>query len=148
MDGSGSNREKFVLVLHGGGALGAYQGGVYEALAEAGLVPDWVAGISIGAINSAIIAGNPPEQRVPRLVRRGASQAGLHEGGHQQQQRAARQVEVGDQGIESAEDMTGPDEQPCLARERLQARRRGRYPTAPRSLPRLLESRASRAAAR
>ncbi len=67
MDGSGSNREKFVLVLQGGGALGAYQGGVYEALAEAGLVPDWVAGISIGAINSAIIAGNPPERRIPRL---------------------------------------------------------------------------------
>ena len=67
MDGSGSNREKFVLVLQGGGALGAYQGGVYEALAEAGIVPDWVAGISIGAINSAIIAGNPPERRIPRL---------------------------------------------------------------------------------
>ncbi|MGH7155317.1 MAG: patatin-like phospholipase family protein, partial [Acetobacteraceae bacterium] len=55
------------LLLQGGGALGAYQGGVYEALAEAGLHPDWVAGISIGAINSAIIAGNPPEQRVAKL---------------------------------------------------------------------------------
>jgi NTE family protein len=59
--------ERIALVLQGGGALGAYQGGVYEGLAEAGLHPDWVAGISIGAINSAIIAGNPPEKRVDRL---------------------------------------------------------------------------------
>ncbi|HKW55451.1 MAG TPA: patatin-like phospholipase family protein [Stellaceae bacterium] len=55
------------LLLQGGGALGAYQGGVYEALAEADLHPDWVAGISVGAINSAIIAGNPAEQRVAKL---------------------------------------------------------------------------------
>ena len=55
------------LLLQGGGALGAYQAGVYEALAETGLHPDWVVGISIGAINSAIIAGNPPEKRVDRL---------------------------------------------------------------------------------
>jgi NTE family protein len=55
------------LLLQGGGALGAYQAGVYEALAEADLHPDWVAGISIGAINSAIIAGNPPEERVAKL---------------------------------------------------------------------------------
>src|SRR5215469_7360461 len=55
------------LLLQGGGALGAYQAGVYEALAEAGLSPDWVAGTSIGAINSAIIAGNPPEARVAKL---------------------------------------------------------------------------------
>ena len=59
--------ECIALVLQGGGALGAYQAGVYEALAEAGLHPDWVAGISIGAINSAIIAGNPPEARVDKL---------------------------------------------------------------------------------
>jgi NTE family protein len=55
------------LVLQGGGALGAYQGGVYQALTEADLHPDLVAGISIGAINAAIIAGNPPEHRVQRL---------------------------------------------------------------------------------
>lgn len=55
------------LVLQGGGALGAYQAGVYEALAEHGCQPDWLSGISIGAINSAIIAGNPPERRVARL---------------------------------------------------------------------------------
>jgi len=55
------------LLLQGGGALGAYQAGVYEALSEAGIHPDWVAGISIGAINSAIIAGNPPEKRVEKL---------------------------------------------------------------------------------
>jgi NTE family protein len=59
--------ERIGLVLQGGGALGAYQGGVYQALAEANLHPDWVAGISIGAINSALIAGNPPEKRVERL---------------------------------------------------------------------------------
>lgn len=55
------------LLLQGGGALGAYQGGVFEALAEAGLQPDWVGGISIGAINGAIIAGNPPPTRVKKL---------------------------------------------------------------------------------
>jgi NTE family protein len=59
--------ECIALVLQGGGALGAYQAGVYEALAEANLEPDWVAGISIGSINSAIIAGNPPGQRVEKL---------------------------------------------------------------------------------
>jgi NTE family protein len=55
------------LVLQGGGALGAYQAGVYESLAAHGMAPQWVAGISIGAINAAIIAGNPPERRVKRL---------------------------------------------------------------------------------
>jgi len=56
-----------VLVLQGGGALGSYQAGVYEALAAEGLEPEWVTGISIGAINAALIAGNPPERRVARL---------------------------------------------------------------------------------
>ena len=56
-----------VLVLQGGGALGAYQLGVYEALHAAGIEPDWVIGTSIGAINGALIAGNPPEQRLERL---------------------------------------------------------------------------------
>ncbi len=55
------------LVLQGGGALGSYQAGVYEALASSEYLPDWVAGISIGAINAAIIAGNAPENRVARL---------------------------------------------------------------------------------
>jgi NTE family protein len=55
------------LLLQGGGALGAYQGGVYEALAEADLLPAWIAGISIGAINGAIIAGNKPAERVAKL---------------------------------------------------------------------------------
>ena len=59
--------ERVALILQGGGALGAYQAGVYQALAEANLHPDWVAGISIGAINSALIAGNSPEKRVERL---------------------------------------------------------------------------------
>ena len=58
---------RVVLLLQGGGALGAYQAGVYQALAETGLHPDWVVGISIGAINAAIIAGNAPERRVDRL---------------------------------------------------------------------------------
>lgn len=59
--------ECIALLLQGGGALGAYQAGVYQALAEAGLHPDWTAGISIGAINAAIIAGNAPEARVDKL---------------------------------------------------------------------------------
>jgi NTE family protein len=59
--------ECVTLLLQGGGALGAYQAGVYEALAEANIHPDWIAGISIGAINAAIIAGNPPNSRVDRL---------------------------------------------------------------------------------
>ena len=59
--------DQIALVLQGGGALGAYQGGVYQALSEAGLEPDRVTGVSIGAINAAIIAGNPPERRVQRL---------------------------------------------------------------------------------
>jgi NTE family protein len=60
-------KEMNILVLQGGGALGAYQAGAYEALAEAGFLPDWVAGISIGAINGAIIAGNKPDDRVSKL---------------------------------------------------------------------------------
>ena len=60
-------REDIILVLQGGGALGAYQAGAFEALSEHGLSPDWIAGISIGAINGAIIAGNAPEDRVKRL---------------------------------------------------------------------------------
>lgn len=56
-----------VLVLQGGGALGSYQAGIYEALAGDGLGLDWVAGISIGAINAALIAGNPPDRRLERL---------------------------------------------------------------------------------
>ena len=59
--------ECVALVLQGGGALGAYQCGVYEGLHEAGLRPDWFAGTSIGAINAAILAGNAPERRVERL---------------------------------------------------------------------------------
>jgi NTE family protein len=56
-----------VLVLQGGGALGSYQAGAYEELSTAGIEPAWVAGISIGAINAAIIAGNAPEKRAERL---------------------------------------------------------------------------------
>ena len=59
--------ECIALLLQGGGALGAYQAGVYQGLAEAGLHPDWVAGISIGAINAALIAGNAPGGRVEKL---------------------------------------------------------------------------------
>lgn len=58
---------QIVLVLQGGGALGSYQAGVYEALHEAGIEPDWIIGTSIGAINASLIAGNPPEQRLARL---------------------------------------------------------------------------------
>jgi len=56
-----------VLVFQGGGALGAYQAGVYEALEDEGVLPEWIAGISIGAINAALIAGNAPGDRVPAL---------------------------------------------------------------------------------
>jgi predicted acylesterase/phospholipase RssA len=59
--------ECIALVLQGGGALGAYQAGVYQALLEANLQPDWVSGISIGAINAALIAGNAPGQQLDRL---------------------------------------------------------------------------------
>jgi NTE family protein len=59
--------DRIALVLQGGGALGAYQAGVYQALHERGIEPDWVSGVSIGAINSAIIAGNPPRKRLARL---------------------------------------------------------------------------------
>jgi NTE family protein len=59
--------ELTAMVLQGGGALGAYQGGVYETLAANNYQPDWVAGISIGAINAAVIAGNPVENRVKKL---------------------------------------------------------------------------------
>ena len=58
---------KRVLVLQGGGALGSYQAGAYQALCHFNFEPEWIAGISIGAINAAIIAGNAPEKRVPRL---------------------------------------------------------------------------------
>ncbi|WP_457324870.1 patatin-like phospholipase family protein, partial [Roseateles sp. P5_E11] len=64
---SPTSRPQVVLVLQGGGALGAYQVGVYQALHEAGIEPDWVIGTSIGAINAALIAGNPPERRMERL---------------------------------------------------------------------------------
>jgi NTE family protein len=58
---------QIVLVLQGGGALGSYQVGVYQALHEAGIEPDWIIGTSIGAINASLIAGNEPENRLPRL---------------------------------------------------------------------------------
>ncbi|WP_408589647.1 patatin-like phospholipase family protein [Novosphingobium sp.] len=64
---TGSTAPATVLVLQGGGALGAYQAGVFEALSINGHQPDWVAGISIGAINAALIAGNPPEKRLQAL---------------------------------------------------------------------------------
>jgi NTE family protein len=60
--------EQIALVMQGGGALGAYQCGVYEALHEAGIQPGWFAGTSIGAINAAIIAGNAPAERIDRLA--------------------------------------------------------------------------------
>src|SRR5258708_11423917 len=59
--------EQVVLVLQGGGALGAYQAGVYQGLHEAGVEPTWVVGTSIGAINAALICGNKPEDRLRKL---------------------------------------------------------------------------------
>src|SRR5712675_246684 len=58
---------QIVLVLQGGGALGSYQAGVYQALHEAGIEPDWIIGTSIGAINASLIAGNAPQDRLSRL---------------------------------------------------------------------------------
>jgi NTE family protein len=58
---------EIALVLQGGGALGSYQAGVFQGLAEAGVEPSWIAGISIGALNTAIIAGNAPENRLAAL---------------------------------------------------------------------------------
>src|SRR5881396_2755244 len=60
-------RRQIVLVFQGGGALGAYQAGVYQALHEAKIEPDWIIGTSIGAINASLIAGNEPENRLERL---------------------------------------------------------------------------------
>ena len=59
--------ERVALMLQGGGALGSYQVGVYKALADAECMPNWICGVSIGAINGAIIAGNAPENRVAKL---------------------------------------------------------------------------------
>ena len=70
-----------ILLLQGGGALGAYQAGVYEGLVEAGIEPTWVVGISIGAINAALIVGNPPERRASDCVSSGSESPlmlGLH----------------------------------------------------------------------
>jgi NTE family protein len=61
------NERQVVLVFQGGGALGAYQAGVYQALHEAKIEPDWIIGTSIGAINASLIAGNEPEHRLERL---------------------------------------------------------------------------------
>jgi NTE family protein len=63
----GADHKHTVLLLQGGGALGAYQAGVYEGMHDHGLAPDWVTGVSIGAINAALIAGNSPHMRVERL---------------------------------------------------------------------------------
>src|SRR4051795_11220969 len=72
---------QIVLVLQGGGALGAYQVGVYQALHEAGIEPDWVVGTSIGAINASLIAGNPIERRMQRLEEfwAGVEHSGWHD---------------------------------------------------------------------
>ena len=59
--------DRVALALQGGGALGAYQAGAYAALFEQGVLPDWVVGVSIGAINAALIAGNPPERRIQAI---------------------------------------------------------------------------------
>jgi NTE family protein len=66
-EGRAQTQRQTVLVFQGGGALGAYQAGVYQALHEAGVEPDWIIGTSIGAINASLIAGNEPENRLDRL---------------------------------------------------------------------------------
>jgi len=79
--GDSGDAGQTVLVLQGGGALGAYQVGVYQALHEAGIEPDWVIGTSIGAINGAIIAGNPPAARLEKLTRFWDLMQAQHAGG-------------------------------------------------------------------
>ena len=69
-----SSERQIVLVLQGGGALGAYQAGVYQALHEAGIEPDWIIGTSIGAINASLIAGNP-RRRAPATAARSSGSA-------------------------------------------------------------------------
>ena len=64
---SAAKQRPIVLVFQGGGALGAYQAGVYQALHESQIEPDWIIGTSIGAINASLIAGNEPEDRLDRL---------------------------------------------------------------------------------
>src|SRR5689334_17643931 len=64
---AGPDGAHVILILQGGGSLGAYHLGVYQALAEKNLHPHWVSGISIGAFTAAVLAGNPPERRVERL---------------------------------------------------------------------------------
>jgi NTE family protein len=66
--GMTGSKPRVALMLQGGGALGAYHIGAYQALAEQAMHPDWIAGISIGAINSAVLAGTPPEERVDKLA--------------------------------------------------------------------------------
>jgi NTE family protein len=67
ISGFASQYQRVALVFQGGGALGACQAGVYHALSEANCKPNWVSGVSIGAINAAIVGGNSPENRLPRL---------------------------------------------------------------------------------
>src|SRR2546421_5015905 len=62
------DHENIALVLQGGGALGAYQAGVYAEIFRTRFQPNWIAGVSIGAVNAALIAGNPSERRVERLA--------------------------------------------------------------------------------
>src|ERR1700752_4797451 len=66
-NGQESAPSQTVLVFQGGGALGAYQAGVYQALHESGIEPDWIIGTSIGALKASLIAGNEFENRLPRL---------------------------------------------------------------------------------
>ena len=67
MRDSSDRDEQIILVLQGGGALGAYQAGAYEALSRAGQEPEWLAGISVGSINGALTAGNRPGDRLAAL---------------------------------------------------------------------------------
>ncbi|HEX3346861.1 MAG TPA: patatin-like phospholipase family protein [Acetobacteraceae bacterium] len=93
-----SRCDMVALVLQGGGALSAYQADVYQAIHEAGLEPDWVSGVSIGVVNAAIIAGNPPERASARVLGDGGDpqRLGIHAERRLRAQAAQRSVVLPD----------------------------------------------------
>ena len=107
MKKSPAPKPKVVLVLQGGGALGAYHIGAYQALEEAGFRPDWVSGISIGAINAAILVGNEPDRRLSPAggaVARHFPAGGLDTAAHRRLPQAGQHLQQpGSPGVRAAQ---------------------------------------------